>query len=156
MRAPLRPLTLYKHYKNWHYCHTHGCDVDYSHTSATCAKPGPMHNPQATHANTVGGSTAGMHKSILPSASGCAPPVALAPMQRPSFPGAWQQPMPLPNFATMMAPIRMRPPMPAYQSQQQMNYMGQQLAPPPAPAAMAPPPSGMIPYYNPYPQPPHF
>jgi hypothetical protein len=36
--------------------------------------------------------------------------------------------------------------------QQQMNYMGQQPAPPPVPAAMAPPPGGMVPYYNPYQQ----
>jgi hypothetical protein len=55
-----------------------------------------------------------------------------------------------------MAPIGMCPPMPAYQPQQQMHYMGQQLAPPPVPAAMAPPPGGMIPYYNPYLRPPHF
>ncbi len=34
--------------------------------------------------------------------------------------------------------------------------MGSQLAPPSAPAAMAPPPGGLVPYYNPNPQPPHF
>jgi hypothetical protein len=36
--------------------------------------------------------------------------------------------------------------------QQQMNYMGHQPAPPPAPTAMAPPPGGMVPYYNLYQQ----
>jgi hypothetical protein len=115
-----------------------------------------MHNPQATHANTMGGLMAGMHKTIMPSALGCAPPVARALMQHPAFQAAWQN-MPPPNFAAMMAPIRMHPPIPTYQLQQQMNYMGQlpqqqmnymghQPTPPPAPAAMAPPPSGMVPY----------
>jgi hypothetical protein len=151
IRVSLCPPTPYKRYKNWHYCHTHGDDVDNS-----CAKPGPMHNPQATRTNTMGGSTAGMHVTILPSASGRTPLVACAPMQRPPFLAGWQQPMPPPNFAAMMAPIRMHPQMPAYQPQQLMNYMGQQLAPPPAPAATAPPPGSMVPYYNPYHQPPHF
>jgi hypothetical protein len=68
IRAPLCPPTPYKSYKNWCYCHTHGGNVDNTHTSATCIKPGPMHNPQATLANTMGGSTAGMHKTIMPSA----------------------------------------------------------------------------------------
>jgi hypothetical protein len=98
MRAPLRPPTPYKHYKNWCYCHMHGGNVDNSHTSATCVKPGPMHNSHATHANTMGGSTAGMHKTILPSASGRALPVAHAPMQHPPFLTAWQQPMPPPTL----------------------------------------------------------
>jgi hypothetical protein len=162
MQAPLRPPTPFKWYKNWHYCSTHGGDVNDNHTSATCAKPGPMHNPQATCTNTMGRLTAGMHKTILPSALGRAPPVAHAPMQRPAFQAAWQN-MPPPNFAAMMAPVGMCPPIPMYQPQQQMNYMGQlpqqqmtymghQPAPPPAPAAMAPPPGGMVPYYNPYQQ----
>jgi hypothetical protein len=72
----------------------------------------------------MGGLTAGMHKTILPSALGCAPPVARALMQRPAFQAAWQK-MPPPNFAPMMAPAGMNPPMPTYQPQQQMNYMRQ-------------------------------
>jgi hypothetical protein len=121
-----------------------------------------MHNPQATRAKTMGGLMAGMHKTILPFALGRAPPVACALMQRPAFQAAWQN-MPAPNFAAMIALVKMHPPIPTYQPQQQMsymgqlpqqqmNYMGQQPAPPPAPAAMAPPPGGMVPYYNPYQQ----
>jgi hypothetical protein len=145
MRAPLRPPTPYKRYENWHNCHTHGGDVYDSHTSTTCAKPGPMHNPQATHTNTMGGSTAEMHNTILPTTSGRAPLVACTQMQRPPFPAAWQQPMPPPTFTAMMVPIGMRSPMSACQPQQQMNYMGQQLTPPPVPAVMAPPPGLMVP-----------
>jgi hypothetical protein len=96
--APLRPPAPYKCYKNWCYCHTHWGNVDDSHTSATCAKPSLMHNPHSTSANTMGGSTAGMHKTILPSASGRAPMVARAPMQCPPIQTAWQQPMPPPQL----------------------------------------------------------
>jgi hypothetical protein len=121
-----------------------------------------MHNPQATRANTMGRLTAGMHKTILSSALGRAPPVARAPVQRPAFQAAWQN-MPPPNFSAIMAPVGMRPPMPTYQPQQQMNYMGQlpqqqmnymgqKPAPLPAPPAMAPSPGSMVPYYNPYQQ----
>ncbi len=36
----------YKWWENWNYCHSHSGDVDNNHTSATCGKPGPMHNPK--------------------------------------------------------------------------------------------------------------
>jgi hypothetical protein len=83
--------TPFKCFENWHYCSTHGGNIDDTHTRATCAKPGPLHNWQATHANMMGGSMAGMHKTILLSASGRAPPVARVPqMQCPPTPMAWQ------------------------------------------------------------------
>ncbi len=72
--GPVRPPTPYKQWENWNYCHMHGGDVKEAHTSAMCPRQGPFHNPNAMHANTMGGSPAGMHKTILPSASGCTPP----------------------------------------------------------------------------------
>jgi hypothetical protein len=72
--GPSRAPTPYKHWENWNYCHTHGGDIEDCHTSAKCGKPGLMHNPHVTHANTMGGSAAGMHKTILPLVSGCTAP----------------------------------------------------------------------------------
>jgi hypothetical protein len=69
----VRP-TPNKWYENWNYCHTHGGDVKDGHTSATCNRRGPVHNPNATRANMMGGLPVGMHKTILPSASGRTPP----------------------------------------------------------------------------------
>jgi hypothetical protein len=66
----IRPPNPYKWWKNWNYCHSYGGDVDNNHTSVKCGKPGPMHNPNAAHANIMGG----MHKIILPLTSGCTPP----------------------------------------------------------------------------------
>ncbi len=71
-------------------------DVDNYHTSATCSHPGENHQRTATHTNTRGGSMHGMHKTILPSATGRqAPPPCPSPSTRqlhshllPSF---WQQ-----------------------------------------------------------------
>jgi hypothetical protein len=73
-RGPVHTPMPYKRYENWNYCHTHGGDVEDAHTSATCPRQGPFHNPNATRANTMGGSQVGMHKMILPSASGRIPP----------------------------------------------------------------------------------
>jgi hypothetical protein len=42
------PPNPYKWWENWNYYHSHGGDVDNNHTSATCGKPGPMHNPNGT------------------------------------------------------------------------------------------------------------
>jgi hypothetical protein len=56
----------YKCFKNWNYCHTHGGNIDNGHTSRTCAKLGPTHNPHATRTNIMNGSPAGLHKTILP------------------------------------------------------------------------------------------
>ncbi len=100
----------------------------------------------------MNGSAAGLHKTILPLASGRAPHV---PRQQPSpTPASWQQPPPPVNFTTSMLQIMLPV---AYH---QMHYMGHQFGPtppqvaqpdPPAPA----PPAGtmMMPYYAPYPQP---
>ncbi len=69
------------------------------------------------------------------------------------------------NFTPMMAEMRPMMPTTPYQA---INYMSQQFGPPPPkfglpPTAVAPPappptpPAGMMmPYYNPYPQPPHY
>jgi hypothetical protein len=91
--------TPYKQYENWNYCHTHGGDIKDGHTSTRCNRQGPVHNPNATRANMMGGSPAGMHKTFLPSASSRTPPphrqqqqqqrplVSYYPMQN-----TWQQP----------------------------------------------------------------
>jgi hypothetical protein len=71
--------TPYKQFENWHYCHTHRGNIDDTHTSAMCTKPGPLHNWQSSRTNMMGGWTVGMHKTMLLSASGRAPPVACAP-----------------------------------------------------------------------------
>jgi hypothetical protein len=118
----MRTATPFKRFKNWHYCSTHGGDVDDTYRSATCTKPSPLHNWQATHANTMGSLTAGMNKTILPSASGRAPPVARAPqMQCPPTPMAWQ-PLPPPVNVTQTMATAMCPAVP-YQA---IYDMGQQ------------------------------
>ncbi len=99
------PPNPYKHWENWNYCHSHSGDNDNNHTSATCGKPGPMHNPNASRTNIMGRSVAEMHNTILPLASGCTPPNwGPQQQQRPQLclpnayypPGgtAWQQPIP--------------------------------------------------------------
>jgi hypothetical protein len=142
----------YKRFKNWNYCHHHGGNIDNRHTSRTCAKPGPAYNPHATRTNMMNGLPTGLHKTILPLASGCTPHVLR--QQHPPTPATWQQPPPPVNFTTPMQ--QMIPPAPYHQ----MHYMGQQLVPPPPqlaqPAPPTPaPPAGtmMMPYYAPYPQP---
>ncbi len=106
------PPNPYKRWENWNYCSFHGGDVEDNHTSATCGKPGPMHNPNTTHANIMGGSLARMHKTILPLISGRTPPnhcpqQQQRPQQRPPNayypPGgtAWQQLTPLAQYGRM-------------------------------------------------------
>jgi hypothetical protein len=68
------PPNSYKRWEYWNYCLSHGGDVDDNHTSATCGKPGPMHNPNMTRTNIMGVSVAGMRKTILPLTSGCTQP----------------------------------------------------------------------------------
>jgi hypothetical protein len=89
----LQPSTPFKRFDNWNYCSTHDEDIHNTHTSGTCHHPGPLHNPSATKANTMGGLTVGLHKTILTSATGRAPP----PLQQQRAPATatWQQP-PLP------------------------------------------------------------
>jgi hypothetical protein len=43
-----------------------GGDNDDTHTSTLCGNQGPTHNPNATRANMMGVSIAGVHKTILP------------------------------------------------------------------------------------------
>jgi hypothetical protein len=141
----MRASTPYKQFENWHYCHTHRCNVNDMHTSAMCAKPGPLHNWQASRTNMMSSSLAGMHKTILPLAAGRAPPIARAPqIQRPPAPVAWQPPPPPVNFTQSMAAMR---PLLPYQA---IYHMGQQptnVAPPLPPLA-----SAMMHYYAPFPQ----
>ena len=60
----------YRVYENQNYCWTHGHHVEDDHTSATCTMPKPGHQFQATKMNTMGGTDAGSHKTIMPSQSG--------------------------------------------------------------------------------------
>ncbi len=64
--------------------------MDDAHTSATCGNHSPTHNPNASRANIMGGSTAGMHKTILSSARGHKPPPPIAPSSSNSHSNAHQ------------------------------------------------------------------
>jgi hypothetical protein len=135
----LQPPTPFKTFENWNYCRKHGGVINNTHFGMSCRNPGPSHNPNATRTNTMGGNTAGLHKTILPSASGCVPPAPRWP-QAPA-PPMWQQPLPPVNFTPMMAEMRPMMPTPPYQA---INYMGHQFGPPPPqfgppPPAVAPP-----------------
>ncbi len=97
----------------------------------------------------MGGSTAGMHKTILPLATNCALPIACAPqIQRPPAPVAWQPTPPPVNFMQSMAAVC---PLVPYQA---IYHMGQQ----PTNVALPPPPSAsaMMHYYTPFPQQPAY
>ena len=59
-----------KRYENQNYCHSCGFDVKSTHNSQTCPKPRPGHQYNTTRFNTMGGSIAGSHKTIMPSAAG--------------------------------------------------------------------------------------
>jgi hypothetical protein len=76
---------------------------------------------------------AGLHRTILPSASCCIPPASHQPGA--PTPTMWQRPPPPVNFTPMM--VAMRPMMPTtpYQA---INYMGHQLGP--SPPQFGPPP----------------
>ncbi len=151
----MQPPTLFKTFENWNYCHMHGRDVNNTHTSMSCHNPGPSCSPNAMRSNTMGGNTAGLHRTILPSASGCVLPAPRPPLA--PTPTMWQQPLPPMNLTPMMATMRPMMPTTPYQA---INYMGRQIGPPsPAVATPAPPPTPpagmMMPYYNPYLQPPN-
>ena len=62
--------TLYCIFSNYHYFHTCEGHVSNGHTGATCKTPGPNHNCSATQQNMQGGSTTGMHKTIMPEQCG--------------------------------------------------------------------------------------
>jgi hypothetical protein len=145
-----KPPTPYKRWENWNYCSTHGGDVDDTHTSMTCGNRGPTHNPNATRANIMGGSTAGMHKTILPSACGRTPPPPRRPQQQ-------QRPQQLPQVAYypmqgMTQPGRVRATMPMPAQMPMMNFVGQQYPPNTANTQMMQQPAQqampmMAPYY---------
>ncbi len=149
----------FKKFDNWNYCSTHGGDIHNTHTSGMCRHPGPLHNPSATRANTMGGSMAGLDKMILPSASGRAPP--LLRQQHAPATATWQQPPPPMNITSAMAAMRLTMPMMPLVPYQVLYHVSQQFGPnPPAavpPAPPAPQPGTMMmPYYAQYQQPPPF
>ena len=154
------PPSPMKRFENWNYCHTHGGDIDDQHNSITCIKPGPAHNRNATRQNTMGGSTGGMHKTILPSASGRVPPPPRQ-VRAPMGPPIVQQLSPTQHAAWRQAggPPLTQPAMPMYPQTQGMWHVGQQAGPPPPaapPVAAAPPPQPgayMMPPYFQYQQP---
>jgi hypothetical protein len=76
--------------------------MDDNHTSATCARPGKHHQRAATCANTMGGNTRDMHKTILPSAVGRKPPMPQPPPHSINF---------APTFSTPFGAIRPHFPM---------------------------------------------
>jgi hypothetical protein len=166
----------YKRWENWNYCHTYGGDIEDCHMSATYRKPGRMHNPHATHANMMGRSAAGMHKTILPLVSGCTAPNRCPQQQQlshqrqpishyPAQGTTWQQ-APLPAHFSGMPPAggsyRQRTNMAILVSQPgqaMMNFVGQY---PPgtgtAPMMQLPNQEAspmMAPYYAPNQQPYH-
>jgi hypothetical protein len=107
------PPNPYRRWENWNYYHSHGGDIDNNHTSATCGKPGPTHNSNASRTIIIGGLVAGMHKTILPSACSrtppnCCPQQQQRPQQCPPItyhpPGgtAWQQPTSPTQYGRML------------------------------------------------------
>ena len=64
--AAQNPPSIYKRYNNWNYCFTCGFDVEDWHDSSTCTRPCWNHNVMATRNNTMGGSTKGQHRYVLP------------------------------------------------------------------------------------------
>jgi hypothetical protein len=51
-----------KRHNNNNYCWSHGGDITDSHSSPTCQRPTPGHNPMATRANTMGGNPKDLHR----------------------------------------------------------------------------------------------
>jgi hypothetical protein len=145
-------FTPFKRFDNWNYCHTHGRDIHNTHTSGTCWRPDPLHNPSATTTN-MGGLTAGLHKMILPSVSGRAPPPLR--QQRAPATARWQQPPPPMNTTSLMAAMRPTMPMMSPVPYQALYHVSQQFGPNP-PAAVPPAPPApqqgtmMMPYYGQY------
>jgi len=64
MPQPSQPNNL-KHYHNWNYCWTHGCDVQDWHTSMSCRDKRMGHMDYATRENRMGGSMKGSHKTVF-------------------------------------------------------------------------------------------
>ena len=126
----ITPPNPYKRFENMNYCYTHGGDVDDFHTSATCTRPGQYHKWHATRDNPMDGSIAGMHKTIMPSASGRRPGGGPCNNNNAynNTPGYQRPPA---AYPTMMPP-QVRPPPPAYPTP---------MAPPAAPMQHAPLPA---------------
>jgi len=135
-QQPTCPPTPYKRWENWNYYHTHGGEVEDTHTSALCGKRGPTHNPNATRANIMDGSIAGMHKTIFPSACSRTPPPPVAPSPQQQLRPQQHPPVsyyPIQGTTQPTHRARATMPMPAQQpSQGMMNFVGQQY---PAPNA---------------------
>jgi hypothetical protein len=65
-----------KKFNNWNYCHTLGGNIHNNHSRATCAQPSVNHQHATTRSNTMGGDNKGLHKTILPGATGQHAPAA--------------------------------------------------------------------------------
>jgi hypothetical protein len=70
------PPSPIKKFNNWNFCHTHGGNIHNNHTSAICVQPGINHQHATTRSNTLGGNNKGLHKTILPGATGQRTPAA--------------------------------------------------------------------------------
>jgi hypothetical protein len=138
--------TPYRIFSNFNYCSSCGGHVHDDHTSATCKMPGPNHNRNATRQNMMGGSTSGMHKTIMPEQ--CDREANRHPQPQPSqgylswatagfqgtkkshearFKGQRQQQQQQPRYqqANMMAPQLMTPSMVMQPGQMQMMQQPQ-------------------------------
>ena len=63
----------YRAFKNQNYCFIHCHHIENDHTIQTCKTPGPNHNPNAAKFNTMDGSNARAHKTIMPPQCGRQP-----------------------------------------------------------------------------------
>jgi hypothetical protein len=121
----------------------HGSDIEDWHMSAMCGYCRLTHNPNTTRANIMGGSIAGMHKTILPSTRGRTPPPSCRPQQQ-QLPQQCPPGSYYPTQGTTAPPAQfggMQPAggtyhqratmtMPVHQpSQTMMNFVGQQYPP---------------------------
>jgi hypothetical protein len=59
------PPNNLKHYHNWNYCWTHGCDLPDWHNSMTCRNKTAGHMDYATRENKMGGSMKANHKTVF-------------------------------------------------------------------------------------------
>ena len=60
------PPSNKKHFANWNFCWTHGCNILEWHNSQRCPNPEPRHVCQVTRENMCGGSTRAVHKTVWP------------------------------------------------------------------------------------------
>jgi hypothetical protein len=59
------PSNNLKHYHNWNYCWSHGCNIPDWHNSMTCPNKSQGHMDYATRENMMGGSMKASHKTVF-------------------------------------------------------------------------------------------